>query len=114
MRYKKQKEEEEKHRSREAAVWGYLHAAIMSLGKRQHEIWTEGGSGRVNKDTVKENSLNKRKIAPHFKHPNLFITTQSLENGEKLRHYKVCQRENATHVQPLHIRDVTKGRQCDY
>lgn len=36
-----------KARSRTAAVWSYLHAA-MSLGKRQHEIGTKGGSVRVN------------------------------------------------------------------
>lgn len=44
------REGEEKHRSCAPAVWSYLHAA-MSLGKRQHEIWTKGGSGRVNKKT---------------------------------------------------------------
>lgn len=65
------------------AVWSYLHAA-MSLGKRQHEIWTEGGSGRVNiKDTIKENHLNKK---IHFTHQKLLITTQSLKNEANLRH----------------------------
>lgn len=61
--------EVEKHRSWAPAVWSYLHAA-MSLGKRQHEIWTKGGSGRkeglIKKDTVKEK--------PHYtkqKHKNV-------------------------------------------
>lgn len=52
------REEEEKRRSCASAVWSYLHAA-MSLGKRQHETWTKGGSGRVNKKhTRTENILN--------------------------------------------------------
>lgn len=38
-------------RSWTPAVWSYLHAA-MSLGKREHEIWTKGGSGRVNSKTA--------------------------------------------------------------
>lgn len=80
-RYKKQKEEEEKHRSWTTAVWSYLHAA-MSLGKRQHEIWTEGGSGRVNKKDKRKQLEQKT----HFKHQKLLITTQSLKNKAKLRH----------------------------
>ncbi len=49
----------------------------MSLGKRQHEIWTKGASGRVNKkDTIKEDKLNKKKHQnKNCKHQKLLITT---------------------------------------
>lgn len=50
----------------------------MSLGKRQHEIWTEGGSGRVNKtDTIKEDRLNIKytKQDQKLKRQKLLIAT---------------------------------------